>query len=95
MGVAVEDGKDSEAEGTEDEEEKKEEKRKVLEWPRPVVVGDLEELGRVGFWFRWRAILWLGEEGVGGGGGGVIEGYGFVGFLRATHHKQDRERRRN
>lgn len=52
MGVAVEDGEEAEAEGAEGEEEEENEERNVLEWPRPIVVGDLEVLGLVRFRFR-------------------------------------------
>lgn len=62
MSVAVEE-EEAEAKSTEEEWDKE---RKVLEWPRPVVVGDLEELCWVGFSFRWWVVRCHGEGMVGG-----------------------------
>lgn len=94
----MEDGEDAEGKGGEDEEEKEEEEREVLEGPGPVVVGDLKELCRVRLRFYWFVVEWrrrrrrrkgvFGEERLGGRGGRIAEGYGFVGFLYATHYTQ-------
>lgn len=45
----MEDGEDAEAEGGEDEDEEEDKEREVLYGSWPVVVGDLEVLGTVGF----------------------------------------------
>lgn len=59
MGVSVDGGEDSEAEGAEDEEGEEDEEGQILESTRAVIVGDLEVLCLVFFSFGDGSYGWF------------------------------------